>query len=196
MTTRGIDSAALREALLERVERQIHDAVHVLDDAELLAAVGAEGPVETVARVLSAAPHVGLERGGGWARALLRGAAQKQAMLRDAGGVLTSGEAAELLGISRPAVKQRMRRGTLLAVPLANGDWGFPAAQFDARGRVHTGLPAVLAALRGVDPWVAFSLLVAPASGGEGTVLESLDDPAATEAAVELARTFGGQGAA
>jgi hypothetical protein len=187
---------ALREALFRRVASYFRNSVSNLQGQALFDAVEAATPAETVARVLSAAPETDVDRDE-WAEALLRGTAAKQSALRTAGGVLTSGEVAELLGITVPAVKQRQRRGALLAIPLANGEWGYPARQFAPDGRVRAGLKDVLAAFADdEDPWVILSFLASPDPvSGEGIAFNSLDDPAKTHALVNLARTFGEQGA-
>lgn len=187
---------ALREALVRRIVGYVRVSISALKVEALFEAVEAATPAETVARVLSAAPETNVDRDE-WAEALLRGTAAKQSALRTAGGALTSGEVAELLGITVPAVKQRQRRGALLAIPLANGEWGYPARQFAPDGRVRAGLKDVLAAFAGdEDPWVILSFLANPDPvSGEGIAFDSLDDPAKARALVELAGTFGEQGA-
>lgn len=187
---------ALREALFRRVVGYFRVSVSAVGVEVLFKAVEAATPAETVARVLAAAPETGVDRDD-WTEALLRGAAAKQSALQTAGGALSSGEVAELLGVSIAAVKQRQRRGGLLAIPLANGEWGYPARQFAPGGRVRAGLKDVLAAFGAdEDPWVILSFLTNPDPvSGEGIAFDSLDDPLKTRALVELARTFWEQGA-
>ncbi|HEX8693362.1 MAG TPA: hypothetical protein VF746_13130 [Longimicrobium sp.] len=191
------DLEALREALLRRVEAYLRLTLWNLDYADLVDAVAATSPAETVARAISAKPDIGIERDD-WTDSLLRGTAARQSALQAAGGALSSGEVAELLGISVAAVKQRQRRGGLLAIPLANGEWGYPARQFAPDGRVREGLRDVLAAFGAdEDPWVVLSFLANPDPvTGEGTAFAALDDPDRTRALAELARTFWEQGAA
>jgi len=192
----SLNPDALRDALFNRVAGYLRDSISRLDDRGLLDAVEAPTPAGTIARVLSAAPDAGLEQDP-WTEALLRGAAIKHEVLRLAGGLLSSGEVAALLGISVAAVKQRQRRKNLLAVPLANGEWGYPARQFAESGKVHEGLPRVLAALAGTSPWVVLSFLVNPVPGSnEGIAFDRLSDPETAETLVEVARTYGEQGAA
>ena len=125
----------------------------------------------------------------------LRGERAKESALRLAGGALSVTEVAELLETSVAGVKQRQRRGSLLAVPLSNGEWGYPARQFSPDGRLRSGLKAVLAAfMKDEDPWVILSFLTNPVSG-EAVAFDALDDPEATRALVEVARTFWEQGA-
>jgi len=188
---------AIRRALLQRVERYLRDSIEQLDERALIAAVEAATPVDTIAQVLAAAPSTSLEPDP-WSEALLRGAAIKQEAVQLAGGLLSSGNVAGLLGISVAAVKQRQRRGNLLAVPTANGEWGYPARQFSEGGRVREGLPAVLAAFPpGTSPWVILGFLVNPLPGrDEGIAFDALDDPSAVDVLVEVARTYGEHGAA
>lgn len=192
-----LTEAALREALFQRVERYLRDSIAQLDQGALLAAVEAATPGDTVARVMAAAPTASLDQDA-WSEALLRGAAVKQEAIKLAGGLLSSGEAAGLLGVSVAAVKQRQRRGNLLAVPTANGEWGYPARQFAADGKVRGGLPAVIAAFpAGTSPWIVLSFLVNPVPGAEtGLAFDALDDRDSVATLVRVARTYGEQGAA
>jgi hypothetical protein len=189
-------SSSVRDAVFRRVETYLRTSIDQLDDADLLSAIEAATPVDTIARVMSAAPGIGLERDP-WTEALLRGAAMKQEAVQLAGGLLSSGEVAELLGITVAGVKQRQRRGRLLAVPTANGEWGYPAKQFSRDGGVHTGLSAVVAAFpRDTSPWIVLTFLVNPAPGhDDGIAFDALSDGESIARLVEVALTYGEQGA-
>ena len=190
-----VSGGAVRDALFRRVEGYLRSSISQLDERGLLDAVEAPTPGETIARVMAAAPDAG-ERDA-WTEALLRGAAYKSEAVRLAGGLLSSGEVAALLGVTVAAVKQRQRRGNLLAVPLANGEWGYPARQFAETGKVHDGLPRILAAFGDAGPWVVLSFLVNPVPGAdEGIAFDALSNPEAVDRLVEVARTYGEQGAA
>lgn len=121
----------------------------------------------------------------------------KQAAVRLAGGLLPASEAAALLSVSVADIRQLRQGRHLLAVPLPEGDWGYPARQFAPDGRVRAGLKDVLAEFGSdEDPWIILSFLVSPDPvSGKGVALDSLDDPGTTRALVELARTFWEQGA-
>ncbi|HEX8906270.1 MAG TPA: hypothetical protein VF771_15585 [Longimicrobiaceae bacterium] len=192
-----VSDASLRNALFRRVEEFLRESIASMDDSQLLSVIEAPTPTETIARVVAASPHLGLERAD-WAQALLRGALMKQDALMTAGGVMSSGEVARLLGITVPGVKQRQRRGKLLAVPTSNGEWGYPARQFAEDGRVREGLPQVLEAFGpDADPWVVLSFLANPVPGSDtGVAFNALSDPEAVAILVEVARTYGEQGAA
>ena len=150
---------SLRRALYRRALRQIRASVTRAGAEELMAAVEAETPVGTIARLVAAAPSGHATEADEWAEELLRGAEAKQALLADAGGTYSTGEAARLLGITPQAVQQRRARGRLLAVPLGNGEWGFPVCQF-AAGGVPAALPGILSAFGTRDPWVQLSILL------------------------------------
>jgi hypothetical protein len=150
-----------------------------MSDAEVLKAVEAQSPAETIAEILAATPEPRSASGSDWAELLLRGAESKRRIAEFVGGLLTSSQAAEVLRISIPGVKQRVDRHKLLAVPLPGGQWGFPALQFEEGGRVRPGIAEVAKAGTHIDPWVLLSTLVddvADASGG--MLLERLGEPA------------------
>ena len=162
-------------------EQAISDALSASDDvgglAGLLAQVGPLSP---------AAPDP-------FAPARARGAQAKVELLRQAGGGLRLGNAARLLGVSTQAVHARRKRGTLLAVPQANGEWLYPACQFGPDGALP-GLGAVLQAFQVRSPWTQLAVLLAPADvlGGQ-TPLQALQ-AGHGDAAVEAVATFGEQG--
>jgi hypothetical protein len=196
--TRRRDAAdsSVRDAVFRRAEAYLRASIDQLNESDLLSAIEAATPVDTIARVMSAAPAIGLERDP-WTEALLRGAAMKQEAVQRAGGLLSSGEVAELLGITVAGVKQRQRRGRLLAVPTSNGEWGYPAKQFSRDGGVHTGLSSVLAAFpAGTSPWIVLTFLVGPVPGrNDGIAFDALSDGETIVTLVEVALTYGEQGA-
>ena len=75
------------------------------------------------------------------------------------GGVLTTGEVAELCGITPRAVSKRRKHGSLLAVRLGRREYLYPAWQFDRR-RILEGLDDVMAALRVDDPWMRLNFFL------------------------------------
>lgn len=170
-------------SLLERLgeaasDDAIADALAAPDEVGGLAALLAEvGPVT----VPAADPL---------ASARARGAQAKGELLRQAGGALRLGEAAQRLGVSPQAVHARRKRGTLLAVPQANGEWLYPACQFGPDGALR-GLAAVLAAFGVRSPWTQLSVLLAPAPAlGGRTPLQALQAGEA-DAAARAISTFG-----
>jgi hypothetical protein len=168
--------AGVRASLGKRIERFVTHALERMSEEDLLKAVAAQSPSETFAEIVLASAEA---HDHDWSELLLRGAAAKGEIMDAVGGLLSSSEAAALLKISVPGVKQRVQRRAVLAVPLPGGQWGFPARQFDLEGRVRQGVPAVAAAGAGLDPWVLLSILVDDAEDGQGGILlERLDDAA------------------
>lgn len=181
----------VRSSLLTRVERWLRGSLDRMSDDEVLRAIEAQSPAETIAEILVASPEARASSESDWAELLLRGAEAKNRIAELAGGLLSSSEAAAILGISVPGVKQRMDRHKLLAVPLAGGQWGFPALQFGAGGHVRPGVPEVVKAGADVDSWTVLSILVDDVPDGSGILLEHLDDPAVLRDAVRRLETYG-----
>lgn len=131
-----------------------------------------------------------------WDEELRRGAAALDEMRRMAGPMLSVAAAAERLGLSSSDVERLAADRQIVAVRAETGEVTIPARQFRPGGRVREGIPAVLGAARDADPWVVLSILIAPSPlSGSGVVIDDLDDPATTEALVELMGTLGAQGA-
>jgi hypothetical protein len=170
------DAISLRSSLVNRVQRWLTGSLDQMSDEELLKLVEAQSPAETIAELLVATP-TRRAVDDDWTDLLLRGAEAKNQIARLAGGLLSSSQAAEVLRISVPGVKQRLERGKLLAVPLAGGQRGFPALQFQQDGIVRKGVTAVATAGAHLDPWTLLSILVDEVEDPTGgTLLERLDD--------------------
>jgi DNA-directed RNA polymerase specialized sigma24 family protein len=127
----------------------------------------------------------------GWAELLLRGTEAKNQITELVGGLLSYSDAAAVLGISVPDVEQRMNRHELLAVPLARGQWGFPARQFDAGGNVRLGVTELAKAGAALEPWTVLSVLMDDVPDGSGILLEHLDDPVVLRDAIRRLETYG-----
>lgn len=183
----------VRRALYRRMLSELRSALSGASDDDVLRAVEARTASESIAEILSAAPA---EAGHAtdWAEELLRGAIRKQELLEAAGGTYTTGEVAKLLGRSVPTIQQRLRRRTLLAVPLNHGEWGFPVVQFTEEG-VPDGLPRVLQAFGEVDAWVQLSILLSDAYG-DGRIIDWVREGRRLADAERIAGSYGVQGAA
>jgi hypothetical protein len=74
------------------------------------------------------------------------------------------------LGISRQAVFDRVRRGTLLACRTADSHLLYPSLQFGRAGQVRPGVQEAVGALtrRGVDGWTIGAWLTTPSEVFEG----------------------------
>lgn len=88
------------------------------------------------------------------AEALARGQARRAALLADPRLMLSSEVLAGRLGVTRVTVNNWRDEGRLLAVVNATSDYRYPAWQ--AEDAIRGQIPALLAALQGVDPWDAY----------------------------------------
>jgi RNA polymerase sigma factor (sigma-70 family) len=109
-----------------------------------------------------------------------------------AGGLLTSSQVAEVLGISTSVVQQRTEARELLAVQLPHRGLGFPASQLRLDGRVRSNVGVVARAGSHIDPWVLLSILVDDVEDGAGgTLLERLDESAVVADVLSRLVTYG-----
>jgi hypothetical protein len=83
----------------------------------------------------------------------LKGLRAKSELLKREGGVITSSQVGELLGISRQAVDKRRRQGKLLAVSLGKRGYFYPVWQFFEDG-VLQGFEIVMNLIEPYDPWM------------------------------------------
>lgn len=83
----------------------------------------------------------------------LQGLRAKNELLKREGGVITSGQVAKLMGISRQAVDKRRGQGKLLAVSLGKRGYFYPVWQFSEDG-VLPGFEVVMDLLKHYDPWM------------------------------------------
>jgi hypothetical protein len=72
------------------------------------------------------------------------------------------------LDVSRQALADRVRRGSLLACRTADGHLVYPAFQFDGRGAIRRGLLPVLKAFTGQDGWAIASWIVTSTEALDG----------------------------
>lgn len=126
---------------------------------------------------------------------IARNAEHRLALLEMAGGTLTAAEVGALLGISRQAVDKRRRSHALLGLR-QGGDWRYPRCQFvEPRHVFVAGLPDLLAAFSGQDPWIVLDFLLAPDETlGGRTPLDVLRAEGWTSALDRLVRIEHGDG--
>jgi hypothetical protein len=175
--SRRVDSQpALARTFLKRSVRMLERLSVSASPEALETALSSPTDIGGVASLLSDLAPLGVDVStvDPLVNAMARGAAIKQELLRDAGGVLSSSQVARALGITRQAVDKRRRRRALLAVPTGSGDYLYPACQFTSDG-VIGGLEGALQAFHVRSPWTQLSALLAPAPGlGGRTILEAL----------------------
>jgi len=127
------------------------------------------------------------------APARVRGIAARERLIDQAGGLLRVSEAADRLGVTAQAVNGRRGRETILAVPMPNGEWVYPACQFAEHGLVP-GIGAFVRAFGDADPWTRLAVLLAPSARYEGkNGLELLKEGKEADAR-NIAATYGKQG--
>ena len=93
-----------------------------------------------------------LEESDPLAEARLRDLAVRDTIVHSEGGVLTVDEVARQLGITRQAVDKRRRSGRILALPIGQHRYAYPAWQFCSTGMLD-GFEDVLAEFSLPDPW-------------------------------------------
>lgn len=83
----------------------------------------------------------------------------RRAVLERAGGTYDVGEAAELLGVSRSAVRDRIEARALISIRDSSGHHFLPRAQFTEAGTL-SGLEEVLDAMHVSAPWMRLQLFL------------------------------------
>lgn len=73
------------------------------------------------------------------------------------------------LGVSRQALADRVRRGSMLACRTQDGHLVYPAFQFDGNGAIKTGLAPVLKIFAGYDGWLVATWLVTATDALDGS---------------------------
>ena len=151
---------AIQDAFIRRTAHAIERLATQVDEATLVEAMAAPTDFGTLARVLidfgaigSAVAEIDPD-----AVDLAREIEHREAIVRQAGGMLSADEVGKLLNISRQAVDKRRRSKALLAVR-QGGDWLYPRAQFHE----HDAIPALADVVRGLEesgPWVTLEFLV------------------------------------
>jgi hypothetical protein len=93
------------------------------------------------------------------APARLRGLQVRERLLAAEGATLTAEEASQILGVSRQAIDNRRKRGSLLAVQLGRRGYRYPAWQFTVDG-VMPGLRETLKTLADQSPWIHLAFML------------------------------------
>ena len=199
-TANMVSMTPVRRSFYHRSLKLIERIAATAPEDGLLDALSAPTDVGMVARALSDSAVIGsaVDELEPFAAAIARGAEHKQALIAEAGGLLTTTEVAALLGISRQAVYKQRRERKLLAVP-HGGEEKFPAIQFSqADGRPLPGLARILEALALEGPWGSLDFLVTPdddALEGFSPIELLRAHPDRLDEVVSLAATQGEHGA-
>jgi hypothetical protein len=184
----------MRELFSRRLHEVIDHLAQTADKATVEEALGMADAFSglVVALQSMAAPKAAAVRDP-LAAARVRGLAARERLINRAGGLLRVGEAAERLGVSTQAVNGRRSRKTILAIPMPNGEWVYPACQIAEYGLVP-GIEAFVRAFQDADPWTRLAVLLAPSDRYDGkSALELLIEGKVAEAR-SIAATYGGRG--
>lgn len=129
------------------------------------------------------------------APARLRALQVRERLLAAEGGALTAEQAGAILGVTRQAIDNRRKRGSLLAVQLGRRGYRYPAWQFTADG-VLPGVKETLAALADLSAWAQLAFLLNDNAWlGDRRPLDALR-AGEVDAVVDAARQYGEQSAA
>jgi len=157
----GKDRDPISRALMLRTMRAVDRMLRRAPGELLVSAVAAPSDFAALARTLSD-PRVadGPDDSDPLAGALGRSIAHRRLLLERAGEMLSVGQVAQLLGISRQAIDKRRAARRILALRQGS-DWLYPAFQF-RDGEVLEGLAEVLEACAAMDGWSIVDILLAP----------------------------------
>lgn len=186
----------LQEALYSRLLGWFAASVGEVDRAELVRAASAPSNAELLFWLFEQAALGDALEEGPLVRARLRGVRQRRELLGAEGGAVSSGQTAELLGITPQAVDKRRRAGKLLALPVGRA-YLYPVWQFDERGRggVVAGLEEVLDSFGVEEAWMKASFFLRQNGRlGDKRPLDALRD-GEIEAVERAARAYGEHGA-
>ena len=158
-------------------------------------------PVRRVGRLVSEAPspsRAAIEKADyepdARSRALLRGVEIARTDLKAAGGAFDLEQVQSLLhGVSRQRVMERVKEGTLLAVPGPSNRRRYPTVQFTREG-VVAGLREVQAALPTRNPWAVLNFFVQPDDRLDGQAPIAVLKAGDVDRVVAAARGVGRQG--
>lgn len=185
-------------AFVERSMRAVLRIAMGETDDKLSEAIAAATDVGTVARAISNTEAVGVAVAelDPLASLIAKGAEDKQKLIREAGGLLSTSEVAQARGMSPQAIYKQRRARKLLSVPYG-GEEKFPAVQFTAEGEPVPGLCAVLDAIDLTGPWGTLDFLLSPDDELDGlSPIQTLKrHPEKLQEVVRLASTQGEHGA-
>lgn len=186
----------LEEALYARLLRWFATSMGEVDREELVRAASAPSNAELLYWLFEQAALREAPEERPLLKARLRGVRARRELLEAEGGTVSSGQAAELLGVTPQAVDKRRRAGKLLALPVGRA-YLYPVWQFDERGRggVPPGLEEVLGSFGVEDPWMRAAFFLRQNGRlDDKRPLDALRD-GEIEAVKRAARAYGEHGA-
>lgn len=193
--SKAAEESGLRRAYAKRLHEIVDRLSRVADASTMEEVLGMADPYSGMSVAMQRAATLdGAALRDPLAPARIRGIAARERLIDQAGGLLRLNEAAERLGVTPQAVTGRRQRGTILAVPMPNGEWVYPACQF-AEYDLVPGIDSFLRAFaEDVDPWTRLSVLLAPSHRfGGRSALQLLEKGMEVEAR-SIAGTHGEEG--
>lgn len=191
----------LRDISAEAEQYNDSELVHLLAVVQILIEERMEGAVQPhdtlpSSRQSEAGIASDAYRPDARARALLRGVKLGEEDLKSSGGAYSLSEVQKLMrGITRQAVNNRVRDGSLLAVPGPSNRASYPVAQFMDDGMPVEGLREVREALGTDNSWMILNFLISAESKLAGKKPIDLLKAGELKQVLEVARRFGLQGA-
>lgn len=186
------------EPMRQAFSKRMHEAVeHLAQVADAATVEEVLGMADAFSGLGVAIQHVATSDAAAirdpLAPARVRGIAARERLIERAGGLLRLGEVAERLGVTTQAVNGRRSRKTILAVPMPNGEWVYPACQFTEHGLIR-GMDTFVRAFGEADPWTRLAVLVAHSGRYGGKSALDLLKEGRTSEAQSIAATYGEQG--
>ncbi|MBI6630928.1 helix-turn-helix domain-containing protein [Pontibaca salina] len=165
----------IRDAFMKRVRNAILRMADEASEEILIAALASGSDIGALALVISNPsledPALEIDP---LAPARARALQHRKEIAEKAGALLSTGEAADILGISRQAVDKRRKAASILAVRVGKG-WKYPKLQF-RNGQPLPRLRDVLRAYHGVEGWVILDSMSAEASAyGNRSIIALLE---------------------
>lgn len=190
-----VDQERLRRAFSERLHEVVDRLAEVADLATIEKVLSMADPFSGMGVAMhQAATADAVILRDPLAAARLRGVEAREQLVDEAGGLLRLSQVADRLGVTPQAVTGRRLRETILAVPMPNGEWVYPACQF-ADVDLVSGMDAFVRAFADdVDPWTKLSVLIAPSRRFGGKSALELLSEGREEEATSIAGTYGVQG--
>lgn len=151
-----------RNIFLERGFDAVIELTQSIPKASIEATAAAGSNVLVLLRALQS-PEVmaELERYEPLSSPYLKGVEAQQALLKAAGGLMTSEEVGRTLALTRQAIDKRRQANKLIAISQGQHRFGYPACQLNEKGPIP-GLEPMLEALGQLDGWMQLTFLLTP----------------------------------
>ncbi len=182
--------------ILTRTLRAVEEVLAALPGSALNMAVAASSDLEVLlALLLSNEVLARFSASDPLAGAKLRGLQARISLMSQEGGMWSTQQAANHVGVTRQAIDKRIRAGKLLAIDAGRHGRLVPAWQFGDRGALP-GLEETLKALEAHDPWMNLTFFLSPHVGLDGIrPLDFLRERRGLDLVLRAARTLGEHGA-